>query len=141
MKKIRDIMTRDVETVTPGTPIRQVAERMRNDDIGSFPVVDEQGRVIGTITDRDIVCRIVSEGLEPATTMVSEAMTKDVSTCTEDQTIDEAAKLMEERQIRRIPVVDGDGKLVGLITMGKIAKVEDEELSGEVLKEVVQPKR
>lgn len=141
MKKIKEIMTRDVETVTPNTPVRQVAERMRNDDIGSFPVVDESDRVLGTITDRDIVCRVVSEGLEPATTMVSEVMTKNVATCREDQTIEEAARLMEERQIRRIPVLDEDDRLVGLITMGKIAKIEDEELSGEVLKEVVQPKK
>ena len=135
-------MTPDPACCTLDTSVDEIAKLMVQNNCGEIPIVNAADHVVGVVTDRDIVCRVVSEGCEPATTMVSEVMTKDnLCTCRDDQTIEEAARLMEERQIRRIPVLDRYDRLIGLITMGKIAKVEDEERSGEVLKEVVQPKK
>ncbi len=137
-RKVGDIMTRTVESVAPDTTVREVAHLMKLRHIGAFPVC-ENGTLVGMITDRDLALRVLAENRD-AETRVKEVMTKDVICCTEEDPVEEAVGTMEERQIRRLPVVSDEDRLVGLVTLGRLAKT-DCEVSGEVLREVVKPSR
>jgi CBS domain-containing protein len=118
--RCRDIMTKDVTCCTPDTTIRNVAEQMEDDNVGSIPVV-ENGRLIGLVTDRDIVCRILAEGKDTRSTVAREAMSDDIVTCAPDESVMEAIRKMSEHQIRRIPICDLNGRLRGIISIGDIA--------------------
>jgi CBS domain-containing protein len=118
--RCRDIMTRDVTICSPENNLREVADMMEDDDVGSIPVV-ENGRLIGLVTDRDIVCRIIAEGKDTRTTIAREAMTADLVTCTPDESIIEAIHKMGEHQIRRLPICDPGGRLQGFISISDIA--------------------
>jgi CBS domain-containing protein len=135
MTKIKDLMTQNPKTVSMDTPVHEVAMLMRDLDVGALPVANGGG-VAGIITDRDVTVRVVAEGMDPMTTLVRECMTEEVIVCKADSDINEALKLMEQHQIRRIPVVDGDRHLVGVVSIGDVAKSESEKTSGHVLKEV-----
>lgn len=135
----KDVMTREPATLGPEATLGEAATLMRQEDCGSIPIV-EDGRLVGIVTDRDIVVRAVAAGKDPKATRVSEVMSADPVCITPDTDVDEAARIMADRQIRRLPVVD-DGKLVGILVIGQIARKEpDEELTGETLKEISQPK-
>ncbi len=137
--KISEIMTSSVEIISADATIEQAAEKMRSLDVGMLPVY-EGDRMIGTITDRDITIRVTAEGLDPTTTSVSEAMTEGVVHCREDESIERAAELMEERQIRRLVVVDEDNRPVGIVSLGDLAvRVHDDRLTGEVTERVSEP--
>lgn len=136
-RKVDDLMTRVVEVVPPEMSVRDVAARMKERNIGSYPVCDE-GRLVGMVTDRDLALRVLAEGRPAESTPVGDVMSRDVASCGPDDRLDDVLTLMAGRQVRRIPVVEADGRLVGLVTLGKIAET-DCEASGEVLKEVVQP--
>lgn len=142
--QLRQVMTRDVEVVRPDVPIRDAARRMREIDVGPIPVCDGE-RLVGLLTDRDITIRAVAQGCDPNTTCVRDVMTPDVTCCFEDQDVEQAAALMEQRQIRRLPVLDRNKHLVGIVSLGDLATcVPDRELIGETLSEVsspAQPKR
>jgi CBS domain-containing protein len=118
--RCRDIMTRDVTTCSPESSLREIADKMEDDDVGSIPVL-ENGRLIGLVTDRDIVCRVIAEGLDTRTTTARQAMTEDVVTCTPDESLMEAIHKMAEHQIRRLPICDPSGRLQGFISIGDIA--------------------
>jgi CBS domain-containing protein len=118
--RCRDIMTRDVTTCSPESNLREVADKMEDDDVGSIPVI-ENGRLIGLVTDRDIVCRVIAEGRDTRTTTAREAMTADLVTCTPDESIIEAIHKMGEHQIRRLPICDPGGRLQGFISISDIA--------------------
>ncbi|MFL6467734.1 MAG: CBS domain-containing protein [Pyrinomonadaceae bacterium] len=133
--RCREIMTTDVRTVSPNTPIKEVAAMMRDSDIGSLPVV-ENGKLLGIVTDRDIVVRSLAEGNE-VSSPVSDAMTSDVFSVKPDDFVFEAIRLMGDKQVRRIPVVKNDGTLAGIIAMADIAlEVEDEREIAETLEEI-----
>lgn len=137
--QIKDILTSDVETVSPDTRIQEVARKMKELDIGSVPVCSGR-RLLGMITDRDITVRAIAEGRDPRDTPVSDAMTGEVIFCYQDQDIEEARSLMEQYQIRRLPVVDEQDQLVGIVSLGDIAtRSRDDEESGETLKEISKP--
>lgn len=134
MARVADIMTRDVETVSPTASIQEAAERMKAENIGSIPVCIDS-RLVGTLTDRDITVRVTAEGRDPRDTRVSDAMTADLVTVRPQQDVSEAEQLMHDYQVRRLPVVEQDGRLVGYLTMATIAKREGDEKSvGKVLK-------
>ncbi len=136
--KLRDVMTRHVEVVRPDSTMKEAAEKMKTFDIGSIPVCDGD-QMMGIITDRDIAVRAVAEGRD-ASTRVSEVMTKEVVYCLQDQDVRDAAKLMEERQIRRMAILDNEKRLVGIISLGDLAvDGEDKRLAGQVLQEVSEP--
>ena len=103
-----DIMTKDVTICSPQTMLREVADKMQDDNVGSIPVVDN-GRLVGIVTDRDIVCRVIAEGHDTRTTPASAAMSEDLVTCTPDESVIDAIRKMGEHQIRRIPVCDING--------------------------------
>ena len=136
--QVSDIITRDVETVRPDTTVKEVAQRMRSADIGSLPVCDGR-RLLGMVTDRDITIRITAEGRDAANTPVLEAMTPDVAFVFEDQDVQEAAKIMQDRQIRRLPVVSRDKQLVGIVSIGDIAVAGDDRTSGDTLQKISEP--
>jgi CBS domain-containing protein len=137
--RCRDIMTRDVTTCSPESNLREVADKMEDDDVGSIPVI-ENGRLIGLVTDRDIVCRVIAEGKDTRTTTAREAMTADLITCTPDESIIEAIHKMGEHQVRRIPVCDPGGRLQGFIAIGDIAlEAERDRDLACVLEQISRP--
>ena len=133
--KCREIMTSDVKTTTRDTPLGEVAMMMRDGDMGSIPVL-ENGKLVGIVTDRDIVVRSIAEGKD-ASTPVGEAMTTDIFSVKPDDFVFEAIRLMGDKQVRRIPVVDESGALAGIIAMADIAlEMEDEREIAEALEEI-----
>jgi CBS domain-containing protein len=137
--QIKEMMTRNVEVVNPDAMLQDAASKMKDLDVGVLPVCTGT-RLVGMLTDRDITIRAVAEGREPGQTKVSDVMTPDLVYCFEDQEVEEAAIVMEEQQIRRLPIISRDKDLVGIVSLGDLAvDVSDEEMSGEVLEEVSQP--
>ena len=136
--QVSQILTRNVETIRPDLPVREAAQRMRSLDVGSLPVCDGR-RLLGMVTDRDITVRVVADGRDTANTRVEEAMTPDVAFCFEDDDVRKAADLMEQHQIRRLPVLDRNKQLVGIISLGDLATTGKDKLSGEALEKISQP--
>jgi len=127
-------MTTDVRTVTPNATVKDAAQIMHNVNVGSVPVV-ENNRLVGIVTDRDIVLRTIAKGQDP-NTKVCDIMSRNVKTITPDTEVHEAAEIMAQKQIRRLPVVD-NGNLVGIVSIGDLAvegKYEDE--AGEALHDI-----
>ncbi len=133
MAAISTVMTRDVRTIEPATTLRQAAQAMADQDVGSLPVVDGD-TLCGVVTDRDIVLRGVAQGTG-GDGAVSDVMTPDVCTIGSDCDVDEAAKTMADRQIRRLYVVD-DGKIVGVVALGDLAVDPQGEDAGAALKAI-----
>jgi uncharacterized protein (DUF2267 family)/CBS domain-containing protein len=136
--KVRQIMTKEVTSVGPELSLQDAAKKMRDLDIGCLPV-GEDDRLIGMITDRDIACRAVAAGSDPAATPISEAMSKDVTYCFDDQDVGEAAHLMEKKQIHRLPVLNRQKRLVGMLSLGDIGRHAPHELTGEVVEAIARP--
>jgi Predicted signal-transduction protein containing cAMP-binding and CBS domains len=133
--RCREIMTASVKTVAPQTTLVEVAAMMRDGDMGSVPVIDE-GKLVGIVTDRDIVIRAIAEGRGPETP-VADAMTSEIFSVRPDDFVFEAIRLMGDKQVRRIPVVNEDGSLAGIIAMADIAlEMEDEREIAETLEEI-----
>ena len=137
--KISEIMSRDVRVARPQDTIQSVARQMTEIDAGSIPVCDGE-RLKGMVTDRDIVVRAVSEG-RSFDTAISEVMTPDVEYCYEDDDIGDAADRMAELQVRRLPVVDRDKRLVGIVALGDIALKAKDKTTGQTLEEISEPDR
>jgi len=136
---VKEIMTPDVEVISPGDTLEHAARRMAELDVGPLPVCEGK-RVMGMITDRDITVRATAAGCDPKTTLVSDAMSQDIISCYEDQDVREAAKLMKEKQIRRLLVLNRADELVGIVSLGDLAtEAEDQGQPGEVLKKVSEP--
>ena len=132
-RHIRDVMTANPACVSAKDSIRDVARIMAREDTGVVPVVDGK-KVIGMITDRDIVVRLVAEGKDPSNAKVNEAMTKNVRSIKEDSTINDALQVMSNAQIRRVPVVNNNNEIIGIVSMKDIATESRE--SGKVGKAV-----
>jgi CBS domain-containing protein len=136
--EVREVMTRDVTVLPPQATVREAAERMRERDIGPVPVSDG-ARLLGILTDRDIVVRVVALGKDPATTPVSEVMTPGVDHCFEDDRLEDALRRMRDRQIRRLVVLDRQQKLVGIVSLGDLSQKAPEWLAGEALENISTP--
>ena len=137
--KINEIMTTDVEVVAPDATIKEAAQRMAKLGVGALPVWDGE-RLIGMVTDRDLVVRAVAEGLDPVETSVRDCMSPKIVSCFEDQSVEEVCHTMEEQQIRRLPVMSRDKHLVGIVAIGDLAiKADEEEQVGHTLQEISQP--
>ena len=137
--KLSEIMTRDVEVLAPEGMLDEAARRMKELDVGMMPVCDGE-RIVGMLTDRDIVVRAVAAGADSCRTPVRQAMTPDVYYCFEDQDVEDAAQLMRAEQIRRLPIVDRDKRLTGIVALGDLAvRTHDEQLAGRVLEGVSEP--
>jgi CBS domain-containing protein len=136
--EIREVMTSDVRLVDPGTTLQEAAQMMREGDFGLLPI-GENDRLVGTITDRDITIRAVAGGKDPNRTVVREAMSEGVLYCFEDQSVDEVAAMMGDKQVRRMPVLDRGKRLVGIVALGDLAtrRGADDE-AGEALSQISQ---
>ena len=136
MQQLRDIMTKDVQTLAPGATVQQAAEKMRDLDVGAIPVCDGQ-KLVGMVTDRDIAVRSASLGHDPKSTKVADVMSPEVVWCFDDAGVDEVARLMRERQVRRIPVVNRGKQLVGIVALGDVAtESDDHAMKGQTLEAV-----
>jgi CBS domain-containing protein len=135
--KVRELMTKQPTTVAPDAKVGEVATLMKQEDCGSIPVV-EGARLVGIVTDRDIVIRGVASGKDPRSQRVSEVMSADPVSIGPDEDVAAAEKVMGDRQIRRLPVVEG-GRLVGIIVTAQIARAGNDRSVGETLKEISEP--
>ena len=136
---LKDVMTPDVEVISPEATLQQAAAKMRRLHIGPLPVCDGD-QLVGMLTDRDITVRAVAEGCDPTTTTVREAMTPDMVYGFEDQTIEDAVQTMERYQIRRLPILSREKRLVGMVSLGDLAVSSgDERQVGATLKQVSEP--
>jgi CBS domain-containing protein len=136
--KIKEVMTRAVEVVRPDNTVQEAAAKMKSRDVGPIPVVDGD-RVVGIVTDRDIVVRSVADGRDSKTTRVQDVMTRDVASCGEEDDVKDAARTMKQRQIRRLVVLTADKRLAGILSLGDIAvDTRDDKMSGDVLEKVSQ---
>jgi CBS domain-containing protein len=139
--RISDVMTRRPQVVRPDATIADAASMMRRLDVGALPVCDG-ARLIGMITDRDIALRVAADGRDPLLTLVRDVMSAGVNYATETDPVEEAARIMREHRIRRLPVVDERHNLVGIVSLGDLATdVGDDKLSGQTLEEVSEPSR
>jgi CBS domain-containing protein len=135
--RIGELMTKNLETIEAGEPVRVAALRMRTCNIGSLPVM-EGGQLVGMLTDRDITVRCTAMGQDPNTTPVREAMTANVITCEADATLEVAERLMEDKMVRRLVVVDGQRNPVGILSLDDLATVPEEVLHAGVVLERLQ---
>jgi CBS domain-containing protein len=137
--KLSDIMTREVEIIHPDDSLQTAAQKMRYRDVGFLPVCDGD-RLIGVLTDRDIVLRAMADGVNPSKSLSREWLTTPIVYCYDDQDVEEAAQLMREHQIRRLIILGrGNKRLVGVVSLGDLATNVEEKKSGKVLQEVSEP--
>jgi CBS domain-containing protein len=137
--QIKEIMTKNPEVIRPDAPLQVAAEKMKSLNVGSLPVCDGE-RLLGMITDRDITVRATARGGDSSNTAVRDVMTPDVAYCYEDDDVAQAALVMEDKQIRRLPILSRDKRLVGIVALGDLAvDGQYEKLHGEVTHEVSKP--
>jgi CBS domain-containing protein len=134
-QSIRDIMTSNPQTVEPSKTVVDAARIMKQEDAGVVPVT-ENGRLTGMVTDRDIAIRVVAEGKDPKSTTVREVASTDLVTIDPQQDLDEALRLMAKHQVRRLPVVEEDGRLVGVVAQADVARQGDDTKTGQVVLEI-----
>ncbi len=134
-KTIRDLMTKNPCAIDADKPVAHAAKMMRDEDVGLAPIVEGQ-KLIGTLTDRDIAIRVVAEGKDPQSTTVREVATTRLVTIDPEQNLDEALRLMAQNQVRRLPVVEEDGKLAGVVAQADVARHASEQQTGEVVEQI-----
>ena len=135
--KVREVMTDRPRCVTPETPVSEAARLMKSEDVGSLPILDGD-RLVGIVTDRDIVIQAVAEEKDPRGMPVREVASQDVVTVGQDEDLSEALNRMASNQVRRIPVVDDDDRLVGIVTQADVAREAKDKDSGQLLQEISQ---
>jgi CBS domain-containing protein len=136
--QVKEIMSHEVEVIHADTSLRAAAEKMKTLGVGMLPVRDGD-RLVGMLTDRDIAARAIAAGMDPSKTEVKEVLTPDVIYCFDDQDVGEAAKLMQEKQIRRLLVLNREKRLTGIVSMADLAvQTGSDKLAGETIKRVSQ---
>jgi CBS domain-containing protein len=136
--KLKEIMTSEVEVIHPNDTLQTAARKMHDRDIGFLPVCDGD-RLIGVLTDRDLITRALAEGTESKAMLGRYLVTSPAIYCFDDQNVDEAAKLMHDNQIRRLVILNRDKRMVGVISLGDLAMNIDDKKSGDVLQSVSEP--
>jgi len=139
--KVAEVMTTRPRAVTPQTSVREAAQLMEEEDVGALPVVEEEARLVGIVTDRDVAVRVVSRGLDPDATRVGEVASTEVFALTPDDDLDEALKMMAHAQVRRLPIVVRENELVGMLAQADIARAGKEKVTGEVVEAISRPPR
>lgn len=138
--KVRELMHKGVETVSPDTPLAKVAKTMRERDVGAIPIA-ANGKLVGMVTDRDITVRAVANGKDLSQTTAQDIMTKDVVCCRDSDKLRAVMNVMEEKKIRRVPVTDEEDHIVGMVSLGDISSAVSGRLAGEVLQAVASHHR
>jgi len=137
--RVSEVMTRGVECTRPDATLQEAARRMKDLDVGALPVCHND-RLVGMLTDRDIAVRSVAEGHDPRADRVNDILTPDLVYCFEDQDVNEVAELMRAKQVRRLPVLNRDKRLLGIVALGDLAvRPGHEDLSGHVLEGISEP--
>ena len=134
-KSVKEVMTTDPCAIDADKPVSHAAKMMKDEDVGLAPVV-EGDRLIGTLTDRDIVTRVVAEGKDPQTVTVRDVASTDLVTVDPEQDLDQALQLMAGNQVRRLPVVEQDGRLVGVVAQADVARQADDKRTGQLVEEI-----
>jgi CBS domain-containing protein len=132
---VRDVMTSNPRTIERSTTVAEAAQLMKSEDVGSVPITDGD-RLVGVVTDRDIVVRAVAEGRDVQSTTVGDIASSDLVTIDPEQSIEEAVRLMGEHQVRRLPVVEEDGRLVGVLAQADIAAAGYDQTTGQLVEEI-----
>ena len=143
MKKCNEVMTKNPVCCLPNDRVEKAAELMKSKNIGSIPVIENEQtkKLVGIVTDRDLAMKIVAEGLDAKSTKVEAVMTRKVVTCRTEDDLQKALDAMAEHQLRRIPVVDKDNKIIGIIAQADVAtRVDQPEKTAEMVKEISQSK-
>ena len=133
--KVKDAMHKGAQWVSPSTTVSELAQLMCEHDIGAVPI-GENDRLVGMVTDRDIVCRCLAEGKDPKKTAARDVMTKGIVIARAEQDLNEAARTMEEKKIRRLPVIDTNKRMIGILSLGDLSHSAQNESSGTVLRAV-----
>lgn len=133
--RVKEIMSKKVTWIGPDTSLRAAAKKMRDLDIGCLPV-GENDRLVGMVTDRDIACRAVAIGRDPTKTTIGKVMSKGIVYCFDDQDVKDAAHLMEEKQIHRLPVLNRAKRMVGIVSVGDLALHVPNLLTGALVEQV-----
>ena len=136
-KGIREVMTSNPRAIEADKPVLDAAKMMRDEDVGLAPIVEGE-RLVGTLTDRDIATRVVAEGKDPETTSVREVASTELVIVDPEQDLDEAVRLMAQHQVRRIPVVEEDGRLVGVVAQADVARQANDRQTGDVVQQISQ---
>jgi CBS domain-containing protein len=134
-KRVREVMTQNPRTCDADGTVIEAARLMKQEDIGLVPIV-QNDELVGTLTDRDIVLRVVAEGRDPQSTKIRDIASGDLVTLDPEQDLDEALRLMARHQVRRLPVVEEDGKIVGIVAQADVAREGDEERVGETVEQI-----
>lgn len=134
-KSIRDAMTSNPQGVETSTPVVEAARLMKSEDVGSLPILEGE-RLVGMVTDRDIVLRVVAEGKDVQSSTVGEIASRDLVTVDPQQDLDEALRLMAQHQVRRLPVVEEDGRLVGILAQADVATSGHDAKTGQLVEEI-----
>jgi CBS domain-containing protein len=137
-RSVKDAMTPTVASVSPGQTIIEAARMMRDEDVGSLPVT-EDGRLVGIVTDRDLVIRVLADGRDPEAVSVREACSRETVSVEVDQKLDEALRLMAHHQVRRLPVVDADDRLIGIVAQADVSGLGTSEQVAGTLEEISRP--
>ena len=133
--KVKQAMHAGVDWCAPDTRLSDIARIMRDSDVGAVPI-GENDKLIGMVTDRDIVCRGFTDGRDPASLTARDVMTRGIVYCTEDQSIEDAIHLMESKQIRRMPVINDKKRMTGMLSLGDLSHAAGHELTGELAEAV-----
>jgi len=136
--KLKEIMTSNVEVIHPNDTLQTAARKMHDRDIGFLPVCDGD-RLIGVMTDRDLITRALADGMDSKAMLGRDLVTSPAIYCFDDQSVDEAAKLMHDNQIRRLVILSRDKRMVGVVSLGDLAMNIDDKKSGDVLQSVSEP--
>jgi CBS domain-containing protein len=132
---IKDAMTSNPCSIDADKPVSYAAKMMRDEDVGLAPIV-EGDKLVGTLTDRDIATRVVAEGRDPESTTAGEVASRDVVTIEPEGNLDEALRLMAQHQVRRLPVVENDGRLVGVVAQADVAQHAEPSQTGRMVEEI-----
>ncbi len=133
--KVKDVMHTGVSWVKPDCTLNAIAQIMEKEDIGAVPV-GKNDRLIGMVTDRDIICRGLAKGKSPEKLTARDVMTKGITYCRENEEVDDAIRIMETKKIRRLPVINEDKRMVGMLSIGDFSHSVPQNLSGEVMRAV-----
>lgn len=137
---VQSVMTSKLCSIDSDKPVAYAAQMMRDEDVGLAPIV-EGDKLVGLLTDRDIAIRIVAEGRDPQSTTLAEIASNEVVAAQPEQELEGALRLMERHQVRRLPVVEGDGRLVGILAQADVARRVDTSTTGEVVEQISEERR
>lgn len=130
--KVKDVMHSGAQWVSPDTPLSEIATRMKDLDVGSIPV-GENDKLIGMVTDRDIACRAVADGRDCSTLTARDVMSEGIFYCHDTEDLEDALRIMEQKQVRRLPVINDKKRMVGILSMGDVSHAASHELTGEAM--------